>query len=92
MTTPADERVDPHWVARRNFQAEVAELAAFYFGRIPVRWQAYLEDMLAADPDEPVVSPVLFPRGSVEVRAALWGFALASVIFSVGAAIAFEVL
>ena len=92
MTTPADERVDPHWVARRNFQLEISELATFYFGRIPVRWQAYLEDLLAANPDEPVVSPVLLPRGSVEVRAALWGFALASAIFSMGAALAFEVL
>lgn len=92
MMTPADPRVDPHWVARRNFQLEISELAAFYFGRVPVRWQAYLEDLIAADPDEPAVSPVLFPRSSVEVRAALWGFALASVIFSIGAAIAFEVL
>lgn len=92
MTTSADERVDPHWVARRNFQLEIGELATFYFGRIPVRWQAYLEDLLAANPDEPVVSPVLLPRSSVEVRAALWGFVLAAVVFSVGLAIAFEVL
>ena len=92
MTTPADERLDPHWVARRNFQQEIGELNAFYFGRVPVRWQAYLEDLIAADPDEPVVSPVLFPRGCVEVRAALWGFVLAAVVFSVGLAIAFEVL
>lgn len=92
MTTPADERVDPHWVARRNFQAEIDELATFYFGRVPARWLAHLNELIEADADEADVYPMFLPRGVFEVRAALWGFALASVIFPVGAAIAFEVL
>ncbi|WP_288858168.1 hypothetical protein [uncultured Corynebacterium sp.] len=92
MTTPADARLDPHWVARRNFQAEIDELNAFYFGRVPARWMAHLNDLIAADPDEADVYPMFLPRGVLEVRAALWGFVLASVIFTVGIAIAFEVL
>lgn len=92
MMTSADPRVDPHWVARRNFQAEIDELNAFYFGRVPARWMAHLNDLIAADPDEADVYPMFLPRGVLEVRAALWGFVLASVIFTVGIAIAFEVL
>ena len=92
MTTPTDARLDPHWVARRNFQAEIDELNAFYFGRVPARWMAHLNELIAANPDEADVYPMFLPRGLLEVRAALWGFVLASVIFTVGAAIAFEVL
>ena len=92
MTTPADERLDPYWVARRNLQAELDELATFYFGRVPARWMAHLNDLIAADPDEADAYPMFLPCGVLEVRAALWGFVLDSVIFTVGAAIAFEVL
>lgn len=92
MAMSAETQRDPHWVARRNFQAEVGELAMFYFERIPLRWQMYLEDLLAADVDESVVKPRYVLRGAVEIRAALWGFVLATVVFLVGLAVAFEVL
>lgn len=92
MALPAETQRDPHWVARRNFQAEVAELAVFYFGRVPLRWQLYLEDLLAADVDEAGAKPRFLHRGAVEVRAALWGFVLASVVFAIGLAIGLEVL
>lgn len=92
MAMRVEQGRDPYWVARRNFQAEVGELAMFYFERIPLRWQMYLEDLLAADVDESVVKPRYVLRGAVEIRAALWGFVLATVVFLVGLAVAFEVL
>lgn len=88
MTTQTEEHLDPQWVARRNFQREVAELSAFYAGRLPVRWKRYLDDLLAADVDESPTASRFVPRGAVEVRAALWGFVLASVLFTGGLVIA----
>lgn len=92
MASSTDNRRDPYWIARRNFQAEVTELAAFYFGRVPRRWQRYVEDLLAADVDESVAGPKVFVHGAVQVRAALWGFALATLVFAVGLVLALEVL